>query len=419
MLDNGMQVVLIPNHRVPVITHMVWYKVGAADEVPGKSGLAHFLEHLMFKGTDNLPPGEFSKIVRALGGNDNAFTSQDFTAYFQSLSVDHLKTVMGMEAERMRGLHLLDEEVNSERLVILEERRQNTENDPRAHFSEQMRHALFANHTYGVPVIGWFHEMEDLSPEDARAFYDRWYAPNNAILVVSGDITMDQLRPLAEEVYGKLETREIPERRRTIVPPFPGQYRLVMRHKQIRQPSLRILYRVPSYIQNKEDSLALQVLEEIISGGPTTRLYKSLVVEQKLATSVGMSYRSSALNDGTLWISGQPAENVDMAELEEAIAGELRKLIADGVNENELIEAKTRMNDSAVFARDSLRGPAMIFGQMLATGSTIDDVEYWPHYISKVTAEQIQDVARRFLNPDGMDKRPFVTGYLLPEKEGE
>jgi zinc protease len=197
-LQNGMQVVVIPNHRVPVITHMVWYRVGAADDPVGKSGIAHFLEHLMFKGTDTLAPGEFSKIIRGLGGNDNAFTSQDYTAYFQSISVDHLEKVMTMEASRMRGMNVPAAEVESERQVIIEERRERIENDPRAWLGEQMRYALYPNHPYGTPNIGWQSEMASLTWDDAKGVYDTWYAPNNAILVIAGDVTMEQVKPLAE-----------------------------------------------------------------------------------------------------------------------------------------------------------------------------------------------------------------------------
>lgn len=415
MLDNGMKVVVIPNHRAPVVTHMVWHKVGAADEATGKSGIAHFLEHLLFKGSENVPPGEFSRRVRALGGNDNAFTSQDYTAYYQSIATEHLETVMTMEADRMRGLAPPLEEVESERLVILEERRQRTENNPQNHFAEQMQYALFANHPYGTPVIGWLHEMETLDWNAAKTFYDRWYAPNNALLIVSGDITAKELRPLAEKIYGPVEKRDVPERQRTSVPPFPGKIRMVLNDPSIHQPSLNILFRVPSFNTDKETSLALQVLQEIMSGSATTRLYKSLVVDQKLATGASLSYRDTALNETQLWLSARPAENVSLETLEEAVLQELRALIRDGVTNDELAEAKTRMQDAAAFARDSLSGPAMIFGTNLITGATVEDIEYWPYQIEKVTAEQVQNAAARYINPDNMDKRPYVTGYLLPE----
>ena len=413
-LENGMQVVVIPNHRAPVITHMVWYKVGAADEKWGKSGIAHFLEHLMFKGTDKIPSGEFSKQILALGGNNNAFTTQDSTAYFESISVDNLETVMEMEADRMRGMNPPPNEVDSERKVILEERRQRTDNDPRSAFGEQMNYALYPNHPYGMPVIGWLNEMAKISWDDVKSFYDTWYAPNNAILVVSGDITAKQLKPLAEKIYGELPAGSVPERSWPKIPPMPGNYRIMMNSDQVRQPALYITFRAPSVVENKPDSLALDVLQEIMSGGASTRLYKSLVVEQKLATSVSLSYDGYYVGDTDVWLSAYPAEGVTLEQLQNALLDELRKLIKDGVTDKELQEAKDRMIDAAIYARDSLQGPAMVFGRALAVGATIDDVEYWPRDINKVTTGQVQNVAATYLNPDDSGKRPSVTGYLIP-----
>ncbi|GJL86065.1 MAG: peptidase M16 [Micavibrio sp.] len=414
-LDNGLEIIVIPNHRTPVVTHMVWYKVGGADETQGKSGIAHFMEHLMFKGSTGLASGEFSKTVRKLGGNDNAFTGQDYTAYFQSIAVEHLEKIMTMEAGRMRGMNPPLQEVESERKVILEERRQRTDNDPRGRFGEQMNAALYVNHPYGTPVIGWFHEMEKLTWDDAKTFYDKWYGPNNAILIVSGDVTGAEVHELAKKIYGPLKRVEtIPERNRTISPPLHAQTKVLQRHPAIAQAIIQRNYRVPSYRQNKKDSLALQVIEEIMGGGATSRLYKSLVIEQKLATSASMSYRADSWDDTTLTVYAAPAPGKHPEEVERALEQELRKLVSAGITEDELQDAKTRMQDAAIYARDSLSGPAMAFGHALATGSTVDDVEYWPQRIEEITAEQAQNVAQRFLDPDGKYDHPPVTGYLLP-----
>ncbi len=418
-LENGMRAVVIQNHRVPVVTHMVWYGVGAADEAPGQSGIAHFVEHLMFKGTDTVPPGEFSKRVRALGGNDNAFTAQDITAYFQSISVDHLETVMIMEADRMRNLAFPPDDIDSERLVVLEERRQRTENNPTGYFFEQMRTALFPNHPYGNPVVGWLHEMEALTHKNVSDFYKKWYAPNNAILVVSGDITAAQIKPLAEKTYGVISVQETPERNWTSVPPLLANTRLVMYHPSIRQPLIQRLYRVPSTIQDKEISLALEVLTSIMGDGASSRFYKSLVVEQKIATSAGFRYSGTAMSDAVLRISATPTADTELETVEAAIDDELRTLVKEGVTSQELIDAKTRLIDAAVFARDSLSGPAMIFGYGLITGGTMDDIEYWPRDIEAVTIEQINTAARQFLDPDNSGTRPHVTGYILPPEEKE
>ena len=419
MLDNGLEIVVIPNHRAPVVTQMVWYKVGAADEPWGTSGIAHFLEHLMFKGSEGLKSGEFSEKIRALGGNDNAFTSHDYTAYFQSIAAEHLETIMTMEAGRMRGMALPPEQVDSERLVILEERRQRTDNNPGAQLSEQIGAAMYPNHHYGIPIIGWFHEMEKLTREDAKSFYDKWYGPNNAILVISGDVTGEQVLELAKKTYGKLPRTEVPERKRTIIPPLAAETTVTLYHETIREPEVQIAYRAPSYRQAPETALALQVLEEIMGGGATSRLYKSLVVDQKIASSAGLSYRADAWDEASLWVYGGPLPGQTPEAIKKALEDELRKLIASGVTEQEINDAKQRMQSAAIYALDSLTGPAMIFGQSLATGSTIDDVEYWPQDIAQVTPAQILEAAKAYLNPDDYKFRAPVTGYLLPKTAPE
>lgn len=419
-LDNGLQIYVVENHRAPVVTHMVWYRVGAADEAVGKSGIAHFLEHLLFKGQSDknlgdIKPGGFSKIVRSLGGEDNAFTSQDYTAYFQSIASENLETVMNMEAGRMRGLNPPPEEVVSENKVILEERRQRTDNDPRAQMQEQMEEALFPNHPYAKPVIGWFHEMESLTWDDAKSFYDLHYAPNNALLVVSGDVTGERVLEIAKKTYGLLEKRDIPERVRPKSPPFIARSSVTLAHEMIREPIFMRTYRVPGYRQNKDDSLALQVLEEIIGSGSSSRLYKSLVIEKKIAVNIGLGYDPNAWDDGTISVSATPVPNKNILEVQAAIDGELRKLIKDGISDKELADALQRLEAEAVYARDSVAGPAMILGYSLITGSTLDDIENWPQNIRKVTKEQVQDVAKRWLNPDTPSLTPPVNGYLIPK----
>lgn len=414
-LDNGMQVVVVENDRVPVVTHMVWYRAGAADEPPGKSGIAHFMEHLMFKGSEGLEPGEFSKVIRSLGGNDNAFTSLDYTAYFQSIASEHLEKVMRMEAGRMRGMDPPPGEVASERKVILEERKQRTDNNPNAKFAESLSAALYVNHPYGTPVIGWYHEMETLSWNDAKTFYDRWYGPNNAILVVSGDVTAAEVFKMAEEIYGGFEKADVPERNFTRSPPLPGVQTIRYSDPAVHQPAYRRVYRVPSYRQNKDEALALQVLEDIFGAGATSRLYTSLVIEQKLATSAGLSYRSSRWDDAEIWVYASPIPGVELETLADAIDEEIAKLVQDGVTDAELQDSLTRMQNEAIYARDSLTGPAMVIGYSLITGSTLDDVENWPENISKVTAEQIQTVAQKYLDPNSADAH-YVDGYLTPAK---
>lgn len=423
-LENGLQVVVVENHRAPVITQMVWYRVGSADEGRGKSGIAHFLEHLMFKGSrqvggPDLKPGEFSRIVRTLGGNDNAFTSYDYTAYFQSVPAEHLEKVMRMEAGRMRGLMLPREEVDSERLVILEERRQRTDNNPGAKLAETVDAALFVNHPYGIPVIGWYHEMEELSWEDATGFYKKYYAPNNAILIVAGDVKAEDVFQKAAEIYGTLAPEEnLPPRLRTKSPPLSGRSVITFHDPTVRQPEVSRIYRVPSAHQDAQASLALDVLQEIVAGGPSSRLYQELVVGRKLATSVSLAYDGNALDDAQIWLTGTPAPGVKPEDMETAMVAELQKLVTGPVSETELREAIQRMQDDAAYARDSLTGPAMAIGYALVTGQKLDDVEHWPERIAEVTAEQIQNIARRFLDPASVETR-YVSGYLLPEAKPE
>lgn len=418
-LDNGLEVIIIPNHRAPVVTSMIWYKVGAADEPQGLSGMAHYFEHLMFKGTKNLSPGEFSRIVKKLGGNDNAFTGQDYTAYFQSIASNHLDKMLSMEADRMMNLNVPEEHFKSEKKVVLEERRQRTENDPEGLFSEQMRSALFVNHPYGTPVIGWMDEIKGYEWSDVKNFYDKWYAPNNAVIIISGDVTIERLKPLIEKNFGKLKPKELPKRLRPSVPKAIGKTTLALKHPSIHQPHFSKIFIAPSFSNEKKDSYALQVLEQILSGGPTTRLYKSLVVDNKKAISVSLSYNGTALNYGTITLYGTPANGYEMDDLIHDIENEISNVQENSVTEKELNDAKQQLIDSADYARDSLSGPAMTIGYGIATGSTLDDIENWPEHIQAVSAQDVQNVAKKYLDLKKPWLRQPVTGYLYPEDKAE
>lgn len=415
VLSNGLQVVVIPNHRAPVVSHMVWYKVGAADEPQGDgvSGAAHFLEHLMFKGTKAIPSGQFSKIIRAKGGEDNAFTSWDFTAYFQSVAKDFLPMVMAMEADRMINLSVPEKEVLSEREVIIEERRQRTDNDPQALFSEQMRAVLFAASPYAVPIIGWRDEMPKLTRSHPESYYKTWYAPNNAILVVSGDVTMEQVRSLAEKYYGILPAYKVPDHVRPLSPDFSAPAVLTLHDETIRQSVFLRAWRVPSQMQDRAAADALSVLQETLSGGAATRLYQRLVVQQKLATSIDLSYDGAARGEGSVWLYASPAEGVSLPDLEKAIETEFRELSARGISSSEIDKAKARLVNSALYARDSVVGPAMTIGQTLAMGGTLEDAEYWPQRIQTIEKADVDRVLKTYLDPDHPLHVP-VTGYLLP-----
>jgi zinc protease len=410
-LDNGMQVVVVVSHRAPVVTHMIWYRVGAADDPPGKSGIAHFLEHLMFKGTATLAPGEFSEEVARRGGNENAFTAQDYTAYFQSVAVEHLELVMRLEADRMVNLALSDAVVLPERDVVLEERRQRTDNDPGSQLAEAMRAALFRNHPYRLPVIGWAHEIAGLTTEDAIASYRRWYAPNNAVLVVSGDVTAENVRALAEKYYGALPARAVPARERLQEPPQLAPRRVVLESPLVQQPSWSRLYVAPSYTSGAtEHAYALEVLAELLGGGPTSRLYRRLVVDDKVATSAGAYYSADALDLASFGFYGSPQSGGRAEDVEAAAEAEIARLLADGATADEVAMAKSMLQAGAAKARDSLSGPAHTIGTALTTGSTVADVEAWPERIGAVTVDAVNAAARAVLRPEGS-----VSGLLLPK----
>jgi len=414
-LANGMEVVVVTNRRVPVVTHMVWYRAGAADEPYGRSGIAHFLEHLMFKGTAKVAAGEFSKIITRHGGRDNAFTSWDFTAFFQTVSRGTLELVMGMEADRMTGLHLTDALVLPERDVVLEERRQRVENEARFRLNEEIGATLFVHHPYRIPIIGWEHEIATLTREDAERYYRTWYAPNNAILVISGDIDADQARPLVEKYYGVIPARPVPARVRPAEPPISAARRLVLRDPDVHQPTIQRNWQAPSYrFGAREHAYALQVLEEIIDGGQSSRFYRSLVVEQRVASAVAYSYLPASLDYGSVAVWASPAPGGTIEALEAALDRELGRLVSEGVTAEEVVTARERLLADAAFSRDSLSGPAYELGMALATGQSVADVEQWPTRISAVDQAAVNAAARAVLG------QPLsVTGLLLPAAAGK
>ena len=412
-LKNGMQVVHVENHRVPVVTHMVWYQVGSADESPGETGIAHFLEHLMFKGTKKRKPGEFSQIVARNGGQENAFTSTDYTAYFQTIAVNRLEMVMEMEADRMTNLVITDKEVEPERLVILEERRSRVDNNPGAILGEHINSALFLNHPYRNPVIGWEHDIKAIDIKRIMAFYKRWYAPNNAILVVAGAITAEQLKPLAKKYYGEIPAQPPVVRNRAKEPPQRAAREVVLRDNRVRQPSWRRSFLAPTLQWGEKAHIyPLEVLSNIVGGGASSRLYRRLVVEDKIAVSSGTYYSGDNRGPGRFVFYASPRGNVTMDALEKAIEAEIEDIITNGITADEVIRAKERMVAEAVYARDSLSGGARTLGAAVASGLSVGDVERWPDNIAAVTAEQINEAAKALVN-----NNRSVTGILLPSSE--
>jgi zinc protease len=409
-LANGLELVVVPDRRTPVVTHMIWYRVGSADEPPGKSGIAHFLEHLMFKGTAKNPAGRFSQTLITIGGQENAFTSTDYTGYFQRVAREHLATLMEFEADRMTGLVLTDANVLPERNVILEERNQRTDNDPGARLGEQVSAALYLNHPYGKPVIGWRHEMETLDREDALAFYGRFYTPSNAIVVVAGDVEAQDVKAIAERTYGRIERRAgVVQRLRPQEPPPAAARQVTLADPRVVQPSVQRSYLVPSYATAKDgEADALDVLAYILGGGSNSRLYRALVIERGLATSTGAWYQGTALDATRLGVFAAPRQDVTLSQLEDAADDVIADLVANGVTAEELARVKGRMVADYVYAQDNQSTLARLYGAALATGLSIEDVRARPERLRAVTADAVREVARRYL-----DKRRSVTGYLV------
>jgi zinc protease len=407
-LDNGLDVVVIPDRRVPVVTHMVWYRNGSADDPLGQSGIAHFLEHLMFKGTDKHPAGEFSQVVSALGGQENAFTSFDYTAYFQRVAKEHLRTMMEFEADRMTGLVLDDAVVAPERDVVLEERRMRVETDPAAQLSEAMAASLFVHHPYGIPIIGWMHEIESLDREHALDYYRRFYTPENAILVVAGDVGPTEVRRLAEATYGQVAPRgDKPIRRRPREPEPRAARHVCVADPKVEQPTLQRLYLTPSCISAEgREALALELLAEILGGGPTSYLYRKLVMERACAVNAGSWYMGSAMEDTRFSIYAVPG-GVGLDALEGAVDETIARIPADALDADAIARAKTRLVAETIYASDSQSSLARIYGSALAIGETIEEVRRWPADIEAVTRDDLTAAAERYLAAPRS-----VTGFL-------
>lgn len=410
MLDNGMQVVVIEDHRAPVVVHMVWYKAGSADETPGTSGVAHFLEHLLFKGTDTMAPGELSATVAANGGTDNAFTSFDYTAYFQRVASDRLGLMMRMEADRMRNVRLTEADILTEREVIIEERNQRTENSPQALFREQTTAAQYLNHRYGVPIIGWRHEMVTLDLDAALDYYRTFYAPNNAILVVAGDVTPEEVRDLANEHYGPIPANpDLPERSRPQEPPQTAERRLTFRDPRVAQPFVTRSYLAPERDSGAQEKAAtLVMLAEVLGGGQTSYLNEKLAFEQKKALYVSAYYRGTSLDDTTFGLYIVPAPGISLDEAEKALDDTIRQFLIDGVEDETLTRIKMQLRAAQIYDRDNVQALARRYGAALTQGLTVADIQAWPDVLAAVTEDDIIAAAREVFVPQNS-----VTGWLM------
>jgi zinc protease len=415
MLDNGMEIVVIEDTRAPVVVHMLWYKVGSADEPVGASGVAHFLEHLLFKGTDVLEPGEFSATVAANGGSDNAFTSYDYTGYFQRIASDRLELMMQMESNRMNNLQITAEDVETERQVVLEERNQRTENNAGALAREQFRAALFQNHRYGVPIIGWKHEMEQLDLQDALDFYDLYYSPNNTVLVVAGDVQPDEVLALAEQYYGVIPAEEnLPVRERPQEPPQRAERRITFVDARVSQPYLVRSYLAPERDPGaQQEAAALTYLANLLGGSSfTSRLGQALQFDTQTAIYTNASYDGANLDSGTFSFVIAPTDGVSLSEAEAAMDAEIAAFLAEDIDPVQLETFRARLRASEIYAKDNVSGLARRYGAALTQSLTVQDVQAWPEILQAVTAADIKAVAAKVLNRD-----QSVTGWVVATQE--
>lgn len=406
LLDNGLKVIVKQDHRSPVVVTQIWYKAGSIDEVNGVTGVAHVLEHMMFKGTEKVPQGEFSKKIAAAGGRENAFTSYDYTAYYQQLHQRSLPMAMELESDRMRNLILTEEEFAKEINVVMEERRLRTEDQARSLLYEKMMAAAYQSHPYKRPVIGWMNDLENMRVADAQEWYDRWYAPNNAILVVVGDVDPKEVFKLAQQNYGAIPARPllpIDARKPQTEPPQRGTKRIIVK-APAELPYLIMGYHVPAIKNVTADwePYALEMLESVLDGHASARLNKSLVRESQIAHSASASYGAIARGSSIFFLSAVPRAGKTVMELEQALRGEIEKIIKGGVTEEELMRVKAQVIAGHVYQRDSIFSQAMQIGRLESTGLSYRDIDTILEKLKAVTAEQIRDVAKKYFDDDNL-----------------
>nr|WP_245190782.1 pitrilysin family protein [Jannaschia formosa] len=409
-LPNGMDAIVIEDHRAPLVVHMVWYDVGSADEPPGKSGLAHYLEHLMFKGTDELEPGEFSATVEAQGGSDNAFTSQDYTGYFQRVAADRLGLMMKMEADRMRDLQLDSEDFLTERDVVEEERAQRVDSDPGALFAEQRNAIQYMNHPYGIPIIGWQHEVSQLTLEDAIEFYREHYAPNNATLIVAGDVDPAEVERLALEHYGPVEPNPaLGARLRPSEPPQVIPRRATFEDERVSNPYVIRTYLAPERDPGaQEEAAALTILAQVLGGSSQTSIMgRTLEQDEGTALYTSAFYNGTSLDDTTFGLVVMPVPGRSLEDAEADMDRMISLLLEEGIDDAQLDRIKTQVRAGEIYGRDSLQGRARTYGVGVTSGLTVEDVQAWPRILEAVTEEDILAAAERLFDP-----KKSVTGYL-------
>ncbi len=412
VFSNGLKVILLENHKAPLVTFQVWYRVGSRNEPWGKTGISHVLEHMMFKGTKKIGPEEFSRTIQENGGNDNAFTSQDYTAYFQNLSSDRIQVSLELESDRMQNLLLREEDFRMERMVVMEERRLRTEDNPTGVLVEQLQASAFQIHPYRWPIIGWMEDLKRLTLDDLKEYYKTYYNPSNAFLVVVGDFKKGELLPKIEKAFGSYSKGVAPNQERDKEPSQMGERRILVK-REAQLPTILMAYHVPNL--RDPDSYVLEVIATLLSGGKSSRLYQSLVREKRLVLSADADYSLLSHDPYLFSLSAEPLPNKETVEVERALDQEIERLQKELVSERELEKVKNQMEASFIFGQDSIFYQAMVLAQHeIAFGwRAFDD---YLLFIRKITPEDIQRVAKKYLIPDNR-----TVGILipLPPKEGK
>ena len=408
-LKNGLQVIVIENSRAPVVSQMIWYNVGSIDEKFGKSGLAHFLEHLMFKGTKKYPSGYYSKYISKNGGTENAFTSFDYTAYYQIVPTEHLEKIVELEADRMTNLTLTNEQVETEKKVILEERYQRIDSKPSAILDESIRKSLFPNHTYGTPIIGWEHEIKALTIDDVRKFYNDYYNPKNAILIFSGDVSLKKAKEFSEKYFGKIEVKNQININRIKLndPILKTNIRINYDDENVKQKIWKRSFKTSSYKESIKNGIALELGLKILTGGSTSILYRELVEKKKLVSSIGGYYQGMSRDKATVNFYAIPNENVEISNLEKQIYEIMKKSVVNGITEDRFTLQKKKYEYESIYLRDSIFQPAQIVGEALSIGIALEEIESWDEFLNEITIDDVKNELKKFIKNNN-----YVTGLL-------